>query len=44
MAFGVIAVAYTIATLTPLLGGSWRQMERGRVDTGLSGRRENPSA
>lgn len=31
VAFGVIAVAYTLATLTPLLGGSWRQMERGRV-------------
>ena len=27
-AFGIIAVAYTLVTLTPLLGGSWRQMER----------------
>ena len=27
--FGVIAVAYTLVTLTPLLGGSWRLMERG---------------
>ncbi|MDY0945650.1 MFS transporter [Frigoribacterium sp. CFBP9039] len=44
VAFGVIAVAYTLATLTPLLGGSWRQMERGRVDSGLSGGRENRSA
>ncbi|SMG24125.1 MFS transporter [Agreia pratensis] len=27
-AFGIIAIAYTLVTLTPLLGGSWRQMER----------------
>jgi predicted MFS family arabinose efflux permease len=27
-AFGIIAIAYTAVTLTPLLGGSWRQMER----------------
>jgi MFS family permease len=31
VAFGLIAAAYTVATLTPLLGGSWRLMERGRV-------------
>lgn len=27
-AFGIIAVAYTVVTLSPLLGGSWRQMEK----------------
>ncbi|WP_065964297.1 MFS transporter [Curtobacterium sp. UCD-KPL2560] len=27
--FGVVAVVYTLVTLTPLLGGSWRAMERG---------------
>lgn len=27
-AFGIIAVVYTIVTLSPLLGGPWRQMER----------------
>ena len=27
-AFGVVAVAYTLVTLTPLTGGTWRQMER----------------
>ena len=28
LAFGIIAIVYTLATLTPLTGGSWRQMER----------------
>ena len=28
LAFGIIAVAYTLITLSPLTGGSWRQMER----------------
>jgi len=28
LAFGLIAVLYTLATLTPLTGGSWRLMER----------------
>ena len=28
LAFGIIAVVYTLATLTPLTGGSWRQMEQ----------------
>lgn len=28
MAFGVIAVVYTLVTLSPLTGGVWRQMER----------------
>lgn len=27
-AFGVVALLYTVVTLTPLLGGSWRLMER----------------
>ncbi|SMQ70791.1 MFS transporter [Agreia sp. VKM Ac-1783] len=41
-AFGIIAIAYTAVTLTPLLGGSWRQMERrpspsARVDDHHSG-------
>ncbi|CAD6008630.1 MFS transporter [Agreia sp. COWG] len=26
--FGIIAVVYTVVTLTPLLGGAWRLMER----------------
>lgn len=26
--FAVVAVVYTVVTLTPLLGGSWRLMER----------------
>lgn len=29
--FGVVAVVYTVVTLSPLLGGSWRLMERPRV-------------
>lgn len=29
LAFGVSAVLYALATLTPLVGGPWRQMERG---------------
>lgn len=28
LAFGIVAVAYTLVTLTPLTGGAWRQMER----------------
>jgi MFS family permease len=28
VAFGVVAVLYTLVTLTPLTGGTWRQMER----------------
>jgi len=28
LAFGIVAVAYTLVTLTPLTGGTWRQMER----------------
>jgi predicted MFS family arabinose efflux permease len=28
LAFGIIAVLYTLATLSPLTGGSWRHMER----------------
>ena len=28
MAFGVVAVVYTLVTLSPLTGGVWRQMER----------------
>jgi MFS family permease len=28
LAFGIIAVVYTLITLAPLTGGSWRQMER----------------
>jgi MFS family permease len=30
VAFGFVAVAYTLVTLTPLTGGTWRQMERAR--------------
>jgi MFS family permease len=32
LAFGIIAVVYTLVTLTPLRGGVWRQMERRPVD------------
>lgn len=28
LAFGIIAVVYTLVTLSPLTGGAWRQMER----------------
>ncbi|QYF75114.1 MFS transporter [Cryobacterium sp. PAMC25264] len=28
MAFGIVAVLYTMITLSPLTGGTWRQMER----------------
>jgi MFS family permease len=28
VAFGIMAVLYTLVTLTPLSGGTWRQMER----------------
>ena len=28
VAFGIVAVLYTLLTLTPLSGGTWRQMER----------------
>ncbi|WP_241984748.1 MFS transporter [Cryobacterium adonitolivorans] len=28
VSFGIIAVAYTLVTLSPLTGGAWRQMER----------------
>jgi len=28
VAFGAIAVIYSLVTLSPLTGGSWRQMER----------------
>ncbi|MEC5184737.1 MFS family permease [Cryobacterium sp. MP_3.1] len=31
--FGIIAVAYTLVTLSPLTGGAWRQMERKPVPT-----------
>jgi MFS family permease len=31
VAFGIVAVVYTVVTLTPLAGGSWRLMERGAV-------------
>ena len=30
LAFGIVAVVYTVVTLTPLTGGAWRQMERAR--------------
>ena len=29
VAFGIVAAAYVVTTLTPLTGGSWRLMERG---------------
>jgi len=28
LAFGIVAVVYTVVTLTPLTGGAWKQMER----------------
>ena len=28
LSFGIVAVVYTVVTLTPLTGGVWRQMER----------------
>ena len=28
LAFGIVAVIYTVVTLTPLTGGAWKQMER----------------
>ena len=31
LAFGIVAVLYTLITLSPLSGGTWRQMERGAV-------------
>jgi predicted MFS family arabinose efflux permease len=31
VAFGVIAVAYTVVTLSPLTGGAWRLMERDSI-------------
>ncbi|SKA97395.1 Major Facilitator Superfamily protein [Agreia bicolorata] len=34
-AFGIIAVVYTAATLTPLLGGPWRQMEKQPVASAI---------
>jgi predicted MFS family arabinose efflux permease len=30
-AFTIVAVVYTLVTLSPLAGGSWRQMERRSV-------------
>ena len=42
-AFGIIAVVYTLVTLTPLLGGSWRQMER-HPSPRVSSRAPRPSA
>ena len=35
LAFGIIAVVYTLVTLSPLTGGSWRQMERGSDTTAV---------
>ena len=35
VAFGVVAVAYLVATLSPLTGGAWRLMERGAVTCGV---------
>jgi MFS family permease len=40
-AFGIIAITYTVVTLTPLLGGSWREMERGVKDAGEDIRRSS---
>jgi predicted MFS family arabinose efflux permease len=36
VAFGVIAVAYTAVTLSPLTGGAWRLMERNSITEGRS--------
>jgi MFS family permease len=34
LAFGIVAVVYTLVTLSPLAGGSWRQMERQPAPSG----------
>jgi MFS family permease len=34
LAFGIIALVYTLATLSPLAGGTWREMERRPAPTG----------
>ena len=34
--FGIVAVVYTLITLTPLLGGAWRQMERHPVSLAVT--------
>jgi MFS family permease len=34
LAFGIIALVYTLVTLSPLAGGSWREMERRPEPTG----------
>ncbi|AWB87451.1 MFS transporter [Mycetocola zhujimingii] len=47
MAFGIIAVAYVLVTLSPLTGGSWRLMERDQRPPSASSRpgdAPNPSA
>ena len=36
LSFGIIAVVYTLITLTPLLGGAWRQMERRPEDLAVN--------
>ncbi|PWC06233.1 MFS transporter [Mycetocola zhujimingii] len=38
MAFGIIALAYVIVTLSPLTGGSWRLMERDQRPPSASSR------
>ncbi|KQP57113.1 MFS transporter [Agreia sp. Leaf283] len=43
-AFGIIAVAYTLVTLSPLLGGPWRQMERRSPASEFSSSAPHPSA
>jgi hypothetical protein len=42
LAFGFIAVVYTLVTLSPLTGGAWRLMERNTISpqrTATEGRR-----
>ncbi|MDN4641070.1 MFS transporter [Agreia sp. PsM10] len=43
-AFGIIAVAYTVVTLSPLLGGPWRLMERRSPSSEVSSSAPHPSA
>ncbi|KQO10420.1 MFS transporter [Agreia sp. Leaf244] len=43
-AFGIIAVVYTVVTLSPLLGGPWRQMERQPAASEVSSSAPHPNA
>jgi MFS family permease len=43
LAFGITAVVYTLVTLTPLTGGTWRQMERSPHPTPRTAARPAPA-